>query len=46
VSGELSLTIDHILFDAALLPLNAWISDAGDSDHYPVVAHVEAAYRW
>ena len=46
VAGQLTLTIDHILFDASLLPLNAWISSAGDSDHLPVVGHFEAAYRW
>jgi endonuclease/exonuclease/phosphatase family metal-dependent hydrolase len=43
VAGQFALTIDHILFDAWLVPLNAWVSTAGHSDHSPVVAHFEAA---
>ncbi len=43
VAGQFAMTIDHILFDTALVPLNAWIAKAGNSDHFPVVAHFEAA---
>jgi endonuclease/exonuclease/phosphatase family metal-dependent hydrolase len=46
VAGQFALTIDHILFDGSMLPLNAWVADAGNSDHRPVVAHFEAAHAW
>ncbi|HVW29634.1 MAG TPA: endonuclease/exonuclease/phosphatase family protein [Polyangiaceae bacterium] len=36
-------TIDHILFDEAFDPLNAWVELRGNSDHLPVVAHLQAA---
>jgi endonuclease/exonuclease/phosphatase family metal-dependent hydrolase len=36
-------TIDHILFDTSFAPLNAWVENRGNSDHLPVVAHLEAA---
>jgi endonuclease/exonuclease/phosphatase family metal-dependent hydrolase len=36
-------TIDHILFNRFFDPLNAWVEDRGNSDHIPVVVHVEAA---
>jgi endonuclease/exonuclease/phosphatase family metal-dependent hydrolase len=40
---QLEQTIDHILFDASFTPLNAWVEDSGNSDHLPVLLHVEAA---
>ena len=46
VAGQFALAIDHILFDGSLVPLNAWVSSAGNSDHSPVVAHFEAAHPW
>jgi len=46
IANQLNQTLDHILFDGAFAPLNAWVIDAGDSDHIPVVAHLEAAYDW
>jgi len=36
-------TIDHILFDHGFDPLNAWVEDRGNSDHLPVVVHLQAA---
>lgn len=46
VANQFTQTLDHILFDTAFEPLNAWVSNVGGSDHLPVVAHVEAAYDW
>jgi endonuclease/exonuclease/phosphatase family metal-dependent hydrolase len=46
VANQLNQTLDHILFDGSFSPLNAWVINAGDSDHIPVVAHLEAAYDW
>jgi endonuclease/exonuclease/phosphatase family metal-dependent hydrolase len=46
VGGQFSLAIDHILFDGSMDPLDAHVSGAGNSDHYPVVAHFEAAHPW
>lgn len=46
VANQMNQTLDHILFDDAFAPLNAWVINAGDSDHIPVVAHLEAAYAW
>lgn len=43
VAGQLALTLDHVLFDRAFEPLNAYVVDRGSSDHLPVVAHLEAA---
>ena len=40
------MTIDHILFDRAFVPLNAYVLDSGNSDHLPVVAHLEASDVW
>jgi endonuclease/exonuclease/phosphatase family metal-dependent hydrolase len=42
VGGQFSQTLDHILFDASFEPLNAWVVNAGSSDHLPVLAHLEA----
>lgn len=46
VANQFTQTLDHILFDGAFEPLNAWVSNIGNSDHLPVVAHLEAAYEW
>ena len=46
VANQFSKTFDHILFDGAFAPLNAWVLNEGDSDHIPVLAHLEAAYDW
>jgi endonuclease/exonuclease/phosphatase family metal-dependent hydrolase len=43
VAGQFALTIDHVLFDPALVPLDAWVAGSGNSDHSPVVAHFEVA---
>jgi endonuclease/exonuclease/phosphatase family metal-dependent hydrolase len=43
VANQLAFTIDHILFAPSLVPLNARISARGNSDHYPILAHFEAA---
>lgn len=43
VGGQFDGTFDHILFDDSFLPLNAWVTVEGNSDHLPVVAHLEAA---
>jgi endonuclease/exonuclease/phosphatase family metal-dependent hydrolase len=42
VGGQFTQTLDHILFDSSFEPLNAWVVNAGDSDHLPVLAHLEA----
>jgi endonuclease/exonuclease/phosphatase family metal-dependent hydrolase len=42
-SWQMEQTIDHILFDHAFIPLNAWVENIGNSDHLPVLAHFEAA---
>jgi len=38
--------LDHILFDASFAPIDAWVVDAGASDHLPVVAHLESTRRF
>jgi endonuclease/exonuclease/phosphatase (EEP) superfamily protein YafD len=43
VADQFALTIDHVLFDASLTPLNAWVGASGNSDHSPVVAHFESS---
>jgi endonuclease/exonuclease/phosphatase family metal-dependent hydrolase len=40
---QMEQTIDHILFDRSFIPLNSWVEDIGNSDHLPVLLHVEAA---
>jgi len=42
VGDQMAETVDHILIDDRSLPLNAFVVDAGASDHIPVVAHLEA----
>jgi len=43
VGDQLAETIDHVMFDGAFEPLNAWVEVRGDSDHLPVIAHLEAS---
>lgn len=42
-SWQLEQCLDHILFDSSFEPLNAWVEQRGNSDHLPVVAHLESA---
>lgn len=46
IAGQFESTLDHILFDKSVEPLNAFVINAGDSDHLPVMAHFQAAYDW
>ena len=46
VGGQFTQELDHILFDPSFEPLNAWVINAGGSDHLPVIAHLEAARPW
>lgn len=41
VGNQLGATIDHILVTDQLVPLNAWVRRLGESDHVPVIAHLE-----
>jgi endonuclease/exonuclease/phosphatase (EEP) superfamily protein YafD len=45
VAGQLEETVDHILYDETLRPLDAWVEVKGRSDHLPVLAHFEPL-RW
>lgn len=38
---QLEQTIDHILFNEHFEPLNAWVEQLGNSDHIPVLCHLE-----
>jgi endonuclease/exonuclease/phosphatase family metal-dependent hydrolase len=46
VGGALEMTLDHVLFDRFFEPLNAYVVNGGNSDHLPVVAHLEASASW
>jgi endonuclease/exonuclease/phosphatase family metal-dependent hydrolase len=46
VGGALEMTLDHVLFDRYFEPLNAYVVNGGNSDHLPVVAHLEASAKW
>ncbi len=46
LGGQLNSTFDHILFNDAFAPLNAWVTVSGNSDHLPVVAHLEVTSNW
>ncbi len=46
VANQFTQTLDHILFNSAFAPLNSWTQNLGNSDHIPVMAHLEAAYPW
>lgn len=43
LGGQMNKTLDHILFDASFSPLDARVIRTGNSDHIPVVAHLELA---
>lgn len=45
IAKQLSLTLDHILFDGSFAPLDSYVLDRGGSDHVPVVAHLELPSR-
>lgn len=45
LAGQLRLAFDHILFDTAFEPLDAWVLRQGNSDHFPVVARLRLASR-
>jgi len=46
LGNQFNEALDHILYDEAVAPLNAYVVNAGNSDHIPVVAHFEAAHAW
>jgi endonuclease/exonuclease/phosphatase (EEP) superfamily protein YafD len=46
LANQFNEALDHILYDDAVVPLNAYVLNAGNSDHIPVVAHFEAAHAW
>ena len=46
LAGQFTEALDHILYDEAVLPLNAFVVSRGNSDHIPVVAHFEASRAW
>jgi vancomycin resistance protein VanJ len=46
LGGQMDQVIDHILFNDFMAPLNAFVLDRGDSDHIPVIAHLEANREW
>ena len=37
----LDMAIDHVMVDQSFEPLAAWVERRGQSDHLPVVAHIE-----
>jgi vancomycin resistance protein VanJ len=39
--NQFSATFDHILINGPLVPLDAWVQRRGESDHLPVLAHIE-----
>lgn len=41
VAKMVEMSIDHVMFDRAFVPLDARIGDRGGSDHFPVIAHLE-----
>jgi endonuclease/exonuclease/phosphatase family metal-dependent hydrolase len=43
LGGQLDKMLDHVLFDGSFASLNAWVVRRGNSDHIPVVAHLEFA---
>jgi endonuclease/exonuclease/phosphatase family metal-dependent hydrolase len=45
-ANEFTQALDHLMFDAAVEPLNSWVVIAGNSDHIPVVGSFEASYVW
>lgn len=45
LGDQFAKAFDHILFDSAFEPLNSWVTRRGNSDHIPVLAHLEASAR-
>ena len=41
IANQLDRALDHIFYGPGLTPLNAWVHRAGNSDHLPVIAHLE-----
>jgi endonuclease/exonuclease/phosphatase family metal-dependent hydrolase len=41
VGNQFGETLDHILISDQLVSLDAWVKRVGESDHLPVLAHVE-----
>jgi endonuclease/exonuclease/phosphatase family metal-dependent hydrolase len=41
IASSVKLTIDHVMFDGAFSPLNAWAEPKVGSDHRPVIAWIE-----
>jgi endonuclease/exonuclease/phosphatase family metal-dependent hydrolase len=35
------MMIDHVMIDRSFEPLDGWVERNGNSDHFPVIAHVE-----
>ncbi|HET9956144.1 MAG TPA: endonuclease/exonuclease/phosphatase family protein [Polyangiaceae bacterium] len=46
LGNQFTESLDHVLFDEWFAPLNAFVLVKGNSDHIPVVAHLEAARAW
>jgi endonuclease/exonuclease/phosphatase family metal-dependent hydrolase len=46
IIGQFRQDLDHILFDGSFEAIDAWVLEAGASDHLPVVAHFEAPRRF
>lgn len=46
LGSQFNQTLDHVLFDSFMEPLNAYTLNRGKSDHLPVVVHLEAAGPW
>jgi endonuclease/exonuclease/phosphatase family metal-dependent hydrolase len=44
--AQFTQELDHILFDGSFEPVDAWVVNAGASDHLPVVARLEAPRRF
>ncbi|HEX7670751.1 MAG TPA: endonuclease/exonuclease/phosphatase family protein, partial [Polyangiaceae bacterium] len=40
---QMEETIDHIFFNSQFDSLNSWVLNGGNSDHLPVLAHLEEA---
>ena len=41
IANQLDRALDHIFYGPGLTPLNAWVHRSGNSDHLPVIAHLE-----
>lgn len=46
LGDQFNEALDHILYDDAVIPLNAYVVNGGNSDHIPVVGHFEANGAW